>query len=76
MTLAMGKDRNPALWLLAAMAGGPLATLGLLGLPATGRDPAIGSESEATELCDACEQPVRRDRATCRYCETTARPTP
>ena len=70
MMLAMGRDRNPALWLLAASAGGPLATLALLLLPSTGRDPAIGIEREAMELCDACLEPVRRDRERCRHCGT------
>jgi hypothetical protein len=67
MMFAMGRFRNPALWLLAAMATGPLAPLMLLFL-SSGIDPASTMQAEAMELCDACLEPVRIDRTVCRYC--------
>lgn len=67
MTFAMGRDRNSFLWLLAALATGPVAPLLLLGLPAT-RPQGSPLDREAMELCDACLEPVRRDRGRCVYC--------
>lgn len=71
MTLAMGRDRNPLLWLVAALAAGPAAPLLLLALPPVRRDgPAL--DREAMELCDDCLEPVRRDRRQCRHCGALA----
>ncbi len=71
MSLAMGRDRNPLLWLLAAFATGPLALLLLFALPPARRDrPPL--DREAMELCDACLEPVRRDRRICRHCGARA----
>ncbi|KQX21568.1 MULTISPECIES: hypothetical protein [unclassified Sphingomonas] len=71
MTFAMGRDRNPLLWLFAALAAGPLAPLLLLALPPVCRDgPPL--DREAMELCDACLEPVRRDRRQCRHCGVVA----
>lgn len=71
MSLAMGRDRNPLLWLLAAFATGPLASILLVALPPARRDrPPL--DREAMELCGACLEPVRRDRRLCRYCGAKA----
>lgn len=67
MTFAMGRDRNPLLWLFAALAAGPAAPLLLLALPPV-RRAAPALDREAMELCDACLEPVRRDRRQCRHC--------
>lgn len=67
MTFAMGRERNSFVWLLAALATGPVAPLLLLALPAA-RHPSSPLEREAMELCDACLEPVRRDRDRCRHC--------
>ena len=68
VTIAMGKDRSPLFWLALALVGGPLAAAVLLCLPSTGHYSAIILEPEAMELCDVCEEPVRRNRDECRYC--------
>ncbi|MET0374424.1 MAG: hypothetical protein ABW128_09220 [Rhizorhabdus sp.] len=72
MSIAMGKDRSPTLWLLIALLGGPLAVGVLIFLPSTGLYAAVVPEPEAMELCDHCLEPVRRDRIRCRYCNARA----
>ena len=67
MTLAMGRERNPLLWLAITLPLGPTAPALLLALPPL-PDRTSPLEREAMELCDACHEPVRRDRDACRYC--------
>ena len=75
MTIAMARDRHPALWLGVALLCGPAAMLVLLRLRSTGHYAAIRIDAGAMELCDSCFEPVRADRDQCRHCGAAPSPT-
>jgi hypothetical protein len=72
VTFAMGRHRNPLIWLLAGSTLGPAAVALLLVLPRGKYDPAIGLRPECMDLCLSCFEPIQKDTPECRYCGLTA----
>lgn len=70
VSIAMDRQRNPAIWLVASLASGPLACALLLLLPRGEEVAAIGLRPLSMDLCPACFEPIRKDARACRYCGT------